>query len=128
MRIPTPRWPRNFGSSPSLTREDYEAIRREISGVVGISPEVRTFAQLAAGNQNANAQVTGVGEEFEAKFSPGTVDVIISGPVPLLDRLEESDVRVVIAGKTVVDDGRPMGVDTIKLTADFNQMVRERFA
>lgn len=41
-------------------------------------------------------QVTGVDAEFEARFSPGTVDVIISGPVPLLDRLEETDVRVVI--------------------------------
>jgi putative ABC transport system permease protein len=53
-----------FGSSPSLTREDYEAIRREVPGVSGISPEVRSFAQLATGNQNANVQVTGVGEDY----------------------------------------------------------------
>jgi len=53
-----------FGSAPSLTREDYEAIRREIPGVIGVSPEVRSFAQIATGNQNANVQVLGVGEDY----------------------------------------------------------------
>ena len=33
-------------------------------------------------------------EELAARISPRTVDVIISGPVPLLDRLTESDVQV----------------------------------
>ncbi len=41
-------------------------------------------------------QVTGLSEEFEAQLSPETVDVIISGPVPLLDQLVEEDVQVVV--------------------------------
>src|SRR5262245_51391044 len=41
-----------FGSSGTLTREDYESIRREIAGVNGASPEVRNFSQLAYGKQN----------------------------------------------------------------------------
>jgi putative ABC transport system permease protein len=53
-----------FGSASSLTREDYEAIRREVPGIVGVSPEVRTFAQIAAGNQNIYSQVLGVGEDY----------------------------------------------------------------
>jgi putative ABC transport system permease protein len=53
-----------FGSSASLNREDYDAIRKEITGITGASPEVRTFAQIAAGNQNINSQVTGVGEDY----------------------------------------------------------------
>jgi putative ABC transport system permease protein len=53
-----------FGSAPSLTREDYQAIRNEINGIAGISPEVRSFAQIAAGNQNLNTQVLGVGEDY----------------------------------------------------------------
>src|SRR5438876_556718 len=38
-----------FGSAGTLTKEDYEAIRKEISGITGVSPEVRSFAQIAAG-------------------------------------------------------------------------------
>jgi putative ABC transport system permease protein len=53
-----------FGSAVALTRDDYEAIRREVSGVAGISPEVRSFAQLAIGNQNIYTQVLGVGEDY----------------------------------------------------------------
>ncbi len=53
-----------FGSASSLTRDDYEAIRREVQGVAGISPEVRSFAQVASGNQNLNTQVLGVGEDY----------------------------------------------------------------
>jgi putative ABC transport system permease protein len=53
-----------FGSAGTLTREDFEAIRREVSGVAGISPEVRSSAQIAAGNQNLFTQVLGVGEDY----------------------------------------------------------------
>jgi putative ABC transport system permease protein len=35
-----------------------------VSGIAGVSPEVRSFAQIAAGNQNINSQVMGVGEDF----------------------------------------------------------------
>jgi putative ABC transport system permease protein len=53
-----------FGSAGTLTKEDFDAIRREISGVTGASPEVRSFAQIAAGSQNINTQVLGVGEDY----------------------------------------------------------------
>lgn len=35
--------------------------------------------------------------------------------------------RVVVGGKTIVENGRVLGVDLPKTVADFNQMVRERF-
>src|SRR6266545_4392386 len=41
-----------FGSRGTLKVEDYDAIRKEVDGVAGISPEVRISAQVAAGNQN----------------------------------------------------------------------------
>ena len=41
-----------WGTAASLTREDYDAIRKEVSGVNGISPEVGASAQVAADNQN----------------------------------------------------------------------------
>src|SRR5437016_4026987 len=35
-----------FGAAPSLTKGDYDAIRKELTGVNGVSPEVRSFAQI----------------------------------------------------------------------------------
>jgi len=53
-----------FGSAGSLTREDFDAIRKELNNITGVSPEVRTFAQIAAGNQNLNTQVLGVSDDY----------------------------------------------------------------
>ena len=41
-------------------------------------------------------QVDGIGPDFSARISPETIDVIISGPVPLLDQLTEQEVRVAL--------------------------------
>jgi putative ABC transport system permease protein len=53
-----------WGSSPTLTRQDYEAIRKEIPGVIRATPDVRKIAQVMAGNQNVNTTVNGVGEDY----------------------------------------------------------------
>src|SRR6185437_5821445 len=53
-----------FGMAPNLKPEDYEAIRREVSGVTAASPEVRASVQLAVGNQNSFVQVLGVSAEY----------------------------------------------------------------
>ncbi len=97
-----------FGSSPSLTREDYEAIRKEITGVSGVSPEVRSFAQVAAGNQNVNVQVQGVGEDYLN---------IRAWPVATGANFTEADIRnaakVALIGattaRTLFGDGDPVG-------------------
>ena len=52
------------GMAPNLTPADYEAIRKEVSGVAAASPEVRTSVQLAVGNQNSFVQVLGVSAEY----------------------------------------------------------------
>lgn len=41
-------------------------------------------------------EITGLGAGLKAQVSPATVDVIISGPLPVLDTLRASDVRVSI--------------------------------
>ena len=51
-------------SGMALTRQDYDAIRQEISGLAGATPEVRASAQVACGNQNVNTTVHGVSEEY----------------------------------------------------------------
>ena len=53
-----------FGTAGTLTREDFEAIRKEVPGVTGISPEVWASAQVAMGNQNSFSQVRGVGVDY----------------------------------------------------------------
>ena len=53
-----------WGSSPTLTRQDYEAIRKEIPGVIRATPDVRKVAQVMAGNQNVNTTINGAGEDY----------------------------------------------------------------
>src|SRR5882672_6276973 len=53
-----------FGMAPNLTPADYEAIRKEVSGVTASSPEARTSSQIAVGNQNSFVQVSGVSAEY----------------------------------------------------------------
>ena len=53
-------------SGVALTRQDYDAIRQEVSGLAGATPEVRAMGQIAAGNQNVNTTVYGVSEEYPA--------------------------------------------------------------
>jgi putative ABC transport system permease protein len=53
-----------FGSPGSLKVEDYDAIRKEVDGIAGISPEVRASSQVIAGNQNHFPSIRGVGEDY----------------------------------------------------------------
>jgi putative ABC transport system permease protein len=97
-----------FGSAGTLTQADYDAIRREIGGVAGASPEVRSSAQLAAGNQNINTQVMGVGVDYPE---------IRSWPVVNGENFTEQDVRtankVALIGSTTAQtlfgDSDPIG-------------------
>ena len=87
-----------FGATPNLTKSDYDAIRREVGGVAGVSPEVRTTAQVTAGNQNTSVNVYGVSTEFAEirswRFESG-------------DNFTDADVRsaskVCVIGKTTSD-------------------------
>ena len=53
-----------FGMAPNLSIEDFDTVRREVTGITAVSPEARTSAQIAAGNQNSFIQVSGVSEEY----------------------------------------------------------------
>ncbi|HEV8543318.1 MAG TPA: ABC transporter permease [Verrucomicrobiae bacterium] len=97
-----------FGTSPSLTQGDFDAIRKEVSGVEGASPEVRSNQQIAYGNQNTQVQVTGVGEDYVSTRS-WTME---NG-----NNFSDVDVRnankVCLIGKTTAEslfgDGDPVG-------------------
>jgi putative ABC transport system permease protein len=96
-----------WGSAGTLTLEDADAIEREIPGVTGTSPEVRSSAQIAAGNQNWSTQILG---ESPAYFE------IRQWPVVRGSSFTEMDVRsankVCIIGKTIADQLYP-GEDPI---------------
>jgi putative ABC transport system permease protein len=52
-----------FGAG-TLTVEDAEAIKREVTTVVGVSPEVRTSAQILANGLNWSTQILGEGADY----------------------------------------------------------------
>jgi len=53
-----------WGGAPTLTVEDAEAIQREVPSVTVISPEVRSYTQTAAGNENWYTQVLGESADY----------------------------------------------------------------
>ncbi len=53
-----------WGSAGTLTVEDATAIKREIPGVLLVSPEVRGTKQVAAGNQNWFTLILGEGPDY----------------------------------------------------------------
>src|SRR4051794_16506951 len=53
-----------WGSAGTLTVEDAQAIQREVPEVVIVSPEIRSSAQVAAGNQNWFTSLLGEGEDY----------------------------------------------------------------
>ena len=104
-----------FGAG-TLTLEDAEAIQREIPGVTITSPEVRSQAQVAAGDQNWSTQILGESEDyFDLRQWP-----IVAGM-----SYTEQDVRsankVAVIGHTIADQLFP-GEDPI------GQVVRIRNA
>lgn len=53
-----------FGSAPSLTKGDYAAIRTEITGITGASPELRSTVQATVGSANVSTSLRGVSEDY----------------------------------------------------------------
>jgi putative ABC transport system permease protein len=106
-----------FGSPGTLKIEDYDTIRKEVEGIEGISPEVRASGQVAAGNQNHNPNITGVGADYVNIRSWE----FVSG-----QNFTETDVRnankVALIGKTAAETLFGEGADPV------GQIIRIRTA
>jgi putative ABC transport system permease protein len=97
-----------FGGAGTLTVEDALAIQNEIPNVVAVSPEVRSGAQITAGENNWSTQVMGEGVDYL---------VIRQWDVAEGEMFTEADVRsgtkVCVLGKTTADrlfpDDDPVG-------------------
>jgi putative ABC transport system permease protein len=100
-----------FGMQPTLTDRDYDTLRREVTGLAGISPEVRTTVQVVAGNQNTSVGIWGVSADFAEirswKFQSG-------------ENFTETDVRnagkVCLMGKTTAASLFGEGIDPVGQT------------
>jgi YbbR domain-containing protein len=57
----------------------------------GISPVQSSFTL-----SGQSVEITGLSDDLVAQISPATVDVILSGPIPILDTLRPQDVHVVV--------------------------------
>jgi YbbR domain-containing protein len=57
----------------------------------GISPVQSSFTLTGQA-----VEITGLPDAMEAQISPATVDVILSGPIPLLDTLRPQDIHVTV--------------------------------
>jgi putative ABC transport system permease protein len=87
-----------WGAAGTLTLDDCDAMQREIPGVTAVSPEVRSVAQVAVGNQNWSTTIQGESPEyFDIRQWPLVEGVAFTG----------QDVRsankVAVIGKTIAD-------------------------
>ncbi|MGC4072589.1 MAG: ABC transporter permease [Nibricoccus sp.] len=87
-----------WGSASTLTVEDAEAIKNEVSGAIGVSPEIRDRQQVLANGLNWNTQVLGESPDFTSIREWRVVEG---------EFFTENDVRtaakVCVIGKTVAD-------------------------
>jgi putative ABC transport system permease protein len=84
-----------FGSAGTLTKDDMAAIQREVPGVLAISPEVRSGAQIAAGNQNISTSVMGVSATY-----PEFRNWTFASGGPFTEQDVTSQAKVALIGKT----------------------------
>jgi putative ABC transport system permease protein len=97
-----------FGGAGTLTIEDALAMEREIPGVVAVSPEVRSGAQIMAGNNNWSTQILG-----ESVSYPSIREWDIADGNMFSELDVRSVAKVCILGKTTADnlfpDDDPVG-------------------
>ncbi len=97
-----------FGGAGTLTVEDALAIEKEVPGVAAVSPEVRTGAQITAGENNWSTQVMGEGVDYLAIRQWDLADGAMFTEVDV-----RAAAKVAIIGKTTADklfpDQDPVG-------------------
>ena len=87
-----------WGSAPTLTVEDAEAIQREVTTIVGVSPEVRDRNQVLANGLNWNTSVNGESPDY-----PEIRSWKISSGAMFSEQDVRSVAKVAVVGKTVAD-------------------------
>ena len=91
-----------WGSAPTLTIEDSEAILKEVPEVVAVSPEVRDRNQVLANGLNWNTQILGESPSF-----PQIRNWNIASGIMFSDADVRSIAKIAVIGKTVADQLYP---------------------
>ena len=87
-----------WGSAPTLTVEDAEAILREVPEILAVSPEVRDRNQVLANGLNWNTQILGESPSF-----PQIRNWNIASGAMFTDADVRSIAKIAVIGKTVAD-------------------------
>jgi putative ABC transport system permease protein len=87
-----------FGSQPTLTWDDLQAIQREIPAARWVAPALRTNAQVLAEDQNWTTSVNGTTPDyFRIRSWP------MAQGSPIVQSDVDGGVKVAVLGQTVVD-------------------------
>lgn len=87
-----------WGGAGTMTVEDAEAISREVTGVIAVSPEVRDRQQVLANGLNWNTQILGEGPEYL-----DIRDWALEDGSMFTDQDVRGTAKVCIIGKTIVN-------------------------
>jgi len=102
-----------WGGASTLTIDDADAIKREVSDAIGVTPEMRDRAQVLANGLNWNTQIMGESPDYTSIRSWG-----LSDGAMFIDQDVRSVAKVAVIGKTVADqlfaDGNAIG-QTIRI-------------
>ena len=95
---------RMFTGNSTLTEDDAAAIKREVPAVAYVSPNLRTAAQVIAGELNWSTSIQGVGVEW-----PNIRSWNIEDGSFFTDGDVRSGTKVAVLGRTVADNLFPNG-------------------
>ncbi len=106
-----------MGSAQSLTLDDVETLKTEVSGIKAVAPEISKRYQVVAGNSNTNTSVVGTSVEYQ---------VIRSLDIDLGTFFTNADVsasrKVAVIGPTTRDDLFGEGADPVGKTIKVNNI------
>ncbi len=106
-----------FGSQPSITWDDLEAIRTQVPSVRAAAPELRTSTQVFSEDQNWRTSVIGTTPDFFAVRAWSLAEG---------ERFSEADVevgaKVVVLGQTVVEKLYGAGFNPVGQVVRINKM------
>lgn len=105
------------GAAQTLTLDDAEAVKAEISLVKAVAPEVSRRYQVTAKSKNTNTQIIGTTPEYTT-----VRNVQIDTGSFITDQVLRSAGKVAVLGPTVRDDLFGEGVDPIGQTIRLNRM------
>jgi putative ABC transport system permease protein len=106
-----------FGSAQSLTAEDADAIKNEISNISAVAPAITKRSQVTARGNNTNTQILGTTGDYLM-----VRNVAIDSGSFFNDQQMKTSAKVAVIGPTTRDDLFGTGVDPIGQTIRINKM------